>query len=563
MYAADFETTVDRDESGKPSVRVWIWGMVDVNIGGDSYEWSKTITEFMERAQKHNATIYFHNLKYDGNYIVYWLLTNGYKYDHQTERRSTLEPGHFRVLYSDKGKFFSMTVHFHNGRTVEFRDSLKKIPMRLAEIPGAFNLPESKGDMDYDALRPVGHEPTPEEHDYTRRDVLILGEAVRQVHESGATRLTVGSDALHEYKGLMGDKWFRSTFPVLAAPMDKEIRHAYRGGFTYADPRFRGQRQGSGLVLDVNSLYPYIMYDRLIPYGEPRYSRGLPKTTTAYPLSIFSVELTAKLKPGKIPCIQIKNDIRYNGNEYLTIIKEPTSISVTNVDWQLINEHYDVDVHAYGGGWLFHAAEGLFDEYIDKWSAIKAESKGGQRAIAKLFLNSLYGKYATNTNVTGKYPELVDGAVKWVRGADQNRPPVYTAAGVFITAYARELTIRAAQSSYGSFAYADTDSLHLLRDTTAPLVGIPHGIDVHPSRMGAWKLEYYFDEALYVRPKSYLERKSDGTYEVAWAGVPEAMSEQFTFDSMIEGRELVGKLNPVNVPGGQYLQPTKYTLNLH
>ncbi len=66
------------------------------------------------------------------------------------------------------------------------------------------------------------------------------------------------------------------------------------------------------------------------------------------------------------------------------------------------------------------------------------------------------------------------------------KEPIYTAAGVFITSHARALTIRAAQASYDVFAYADTDSLHLLTDT------VPDGIDVDPVRMGAGKFEYAF-----------------------------------------------------------------------
>src|SRR5690606_33639890 len=129
-----------------------------------------------------------------------------------------------------------------------------------------------------------------------------------------------------------------------------------------------------------------------------------------------------------------------------------------------------------------------------------AESTGGQREIAKLHLNSLYGKFASNPNVTGKIPILENDKVRFVSGEPATKEPVYTAAGVFITSYARGLTIRAAQQSYGVFAYADTDSLHLLSDT------VPDGVDIHPTRMGAWKFEYAFSEAHFVRAKVYLEK---------------------------------------------------------
>ena len=40
----------------------------------------------------------------------------------------------------------------------------------------------------------------------------------------------------------------------------------------------------------------------------------------------------------------------------------------------------------------------------------------GLRTIAKLMLNSLYGKFALNPNVQGKYPVLDNGIIKYELG---------------------------------------------------------------------------------------------------------------------------------------------------
>jgi hypothetical protein len=248
--------------------------------------------------------------------------------------------------------------------------------------------------------------------------------------------------------------------------------------------------------------------------------------------------------------------------EYLREVKEPTTLWVTSVDWELWNDHYDIEVYSYNGGWLFKAAHGFFDDYINKWMAVKANSTGGSREIAKLHLNSLYGKFASNPNVTSKIPILENGHVRFVTGEPETRAPVYTAMGAFITAYAREITIRAAQVNYATFAYADTDSLHLLTHE------VPADIHVHPSDLGAWKLEYHFQEALYVRAKFYLERECvdpKGAVE-PWvnrmAGVPEHVSERMTFDDVFDGNVLHGKLTPKNVPGGIVLMDAPFTIKL-
>jgi len=498
----------------------------------------------------------FFNLKFDGHFIVDWLLKHGYTHV-EKEKNSGLAKGEFSTLISHQNKFYTMTVRWKNGHTTEFRDAAKKFPnMSVAVVAKAFKMDVQKGDLDYHKERPIGYMPDDEELDYLDRDVRIVAKALRTVIDNGMTRLTVGADALAEYKHLTGEKNFRNIFPLLNEDLDTEIRRAYRGGFTYADDRFKGKRQGSGIVLDVNSLYPSIMYNKPLPYGMPEYVPGKVEPTAQRPLTIFSVTFTAKLKPDHIPCIQIKGSSIFGATEYLKEIEEPTTLMVTNVDWELYNDHYDITVYAYSGGYRFKAATGLFKAYIDKWKAIKETSEGGQREIAKLFMNSLYGKFASNPNVTGKIPILEDGRVRYVVGQPATKEPVYTAMGVFITSFARDLTIRAAQSSYDVFAYADTDSLHLLTDE------IPEGIDVHPTRMGAWKFEYAFEEAHFVRAKVYLERKTDGTYKTAFAGLPQGVASKLTFDDLVEGKVIEGKLQPRSVVGGVILEKMPFTLNL-
>jgi hypothetical protein len=546
---ADFETTTDPTDC-----RVWLWGLTPVH-DPDDWSYGKTIESFMERMMhypKHN--VYFHNLAFDGAFIIDWLLNNGFTH-HQG--RAT-KPQTFTTLISKMAKFYSITVMFANGARVEFRDSMKKLPMSVSNVAKAFKLDEGKGELDYHAHRPVGYDPTPDELDYLRRDLQIVARALHIQFVSGMKKLTVGADSLAEYKHIIGQKEFVRTFPVLHPTMDEDVRQAYRGGFAYADTRFKGKRVGAGRVYDVNSLYPSVMYDRVLPYGEPRWFRGAPEITQDHPLFVVSLTLIAKLKPGHIPCIQIKGSPHFAETVYQTDITEPTTLTCTNVDLALWMDHYDIDVLSWNGGWKFHGITGFFKEYIDKWMAVKENSDGGLRFIAKLHLNSLYGKFATNPDVTPKVPILDEnGVVKLVVGEEEKRNPVYTPVGVFITAYARDVTIRAAQQNYDTFAYADTDSLHLLVNADPP------GLDVHPSKLGAWKYEGAFTEAIYVRAKCYCEHMSDGTYSTHVAGLPESIAEKVTLDDMQHGTVWSGKLSPQRVRGGIVLSSVDFTLNIN
>ncbi len=540
-----------------------------------------TIESFVERVSSMPSIMYFHNLRFDGMFILDWLLNNGYEYVEKFPRNFE-----FTSLISNMGEFFSITVQWGNGKRTEFRDSYKKLPFKVSVIAEAFKLKEAKGVIDYHTPRPVGHKLTWQEREYLAADVLIVARAIKTQIDTGMTRLTVGSDALNEFKKTMGGaKLFERTFPILSDSMDAEIRKAYRGGFTYASPRFAGKVTRSGSTYDVNSLYPSVMYNSLLPYGMPVFAPGFPETTPERPLAIMSVTFTAKLKKDHIPCIQVKGSARFLATEYQTHIKEPVTLSCTNGELELWQDHYDMEILSYNGGWLFHAMEGVFGEYIDKWNAVKANSTGGMRVLAKLFLNSLYGKFASNPDKTGKVPVLGDGIVKLEMGPSNIGEPIYTAMGVFITAYARDITIRAAQKNYATFAYADTDSLHLLTDTD------PDGLHVDPKELGAWKLEYRFDRALFIRAKTYTEHKNaqwchdpvvcadtehgddckhlchaEGGHTAACdhethiAGLPVKVTEAMTIEDFVGGRSFDGKMTPRRVPGGVILEDVPYTL---
>lgn len=536
----DFETTTDPDDC-----RVWAIGLWDVYQ--EKYEDWNNLKAFIADISRDNAVMWFHNLAFDGVFLIDYLLKNGYTHtlaDSPTK-------GEFTTLISNDGKFYNLCIRWKTGKYTEFQDSLKKFPnMSVAKIAKAFKLAEVKGELDYDKYRPVNHRITPVERDYLRRDVLIVGRAIRQVLDNGMRKLTIGADSLEEFKRLTPA--FEHTFPILDIDTDTEIRRAYRGGFTYADPRRIMVETGEGMVFDVNSLYPHMMYAEELPYGEPQEFFGKPLKDCAW---IATARLTAVLYDDHIPCIQIKNNLHFLETEYLREISEPTELTFTNVDWDLWNRQYHIEVDEWKGGYYFKSCVGLFREYIDKWTSIKESSVGGQREIAKLHLNTLYGKFATNPKIVCKIPYLKNDTVAMKIGEPETRNPVYTPVGVFITSHARNFTVSAAQKHYDRFCYADTDSLHLI-GTEMP------DIEIDDRRRGAWKLEEEFIDARFIRAKAYMELLKNGKYSVHIAGLPREIAEQMTFDDIVNGRVIKGKLHPKRVPGGVVLQDVGFRLNI-
>lgn len=545
--AADFETTTDPNDC-----RVWAACAVDIDTL-ETVHLSNSIDSFFEWLQDKNTVCYFHNLKFDGEFILSYLLRNGYKFN------DSRKPKTFDALISDTGQWYSITVIFDKQnkkyKKVTFYDSLKKLPFKVKTIAKAFKLDDEKGEIDYKAYRAPDHQLTEEEKKYIVADCRIVAAALKIQFAKGLKKMTNASDALNGYKEIVDKKNFERWFPVLPVDLDADIRRAYKGGFVYLNPKHKDRRGLQGITLDVNSLYPSVMYDCVLPFGYPMYFEGAPVVDEKYNLFIVRLECAFDLKPDHIPTLQLKHTRRFVETEYLTTSDgDVVEMTLTSVDLALLLDHYDVSSLRYINGYKFKGVTGLFKNYIDYWGHIKETETGALRQLAKLMLNSLYGKFATNPKAAKKVPSLGDeGLVEYRVDDPELRDPVYTAMGAFITAHARNKTIRSAQAVFDRFIYADTDSLHLTG------FDVPVGLDVHPSRLGAWKHEGTFTDSKYIRAKTYMET-IDGVDKVTCAGMPDNVKASVTYDNFHAGSTFTGKLMPRRCVGGVVLVDTTFTI---
>lgn len=552
LYTADFETTTDPADC-----RVWAYGICEIG-NPDNFTYGNDINGFMKWANEQGkATVYFHNLKFDGEFILCWLFENGFKY---VDDRRNLEKNTFTTLISDKGQFYSMEICFERKgkekKSLTIYDSLKILPFSVAAIAKGFNLPISKLEIDYHETREIGHVLTKQEIDYLRNDVDIVARALNTLFEQGLTKMTQGSNALFDYKRTVGTKNFSKWFPV--PDYDYDIRQSYKGGFTYLNPKYKEVDLKDGIVLDVNSLYPSVMYYQPLPYGEGIFFNGKYEKNKIYNLYVQMFTCQFELKDGYIPTIQLKNNLSFVPTQYLTSSDgEDVTLCLTNVDLELFFEHYDVYNIEYHSGWKFKSTVGLFKEYIDKWNKVKMEStingNKAMRTLAKLMLNALYGKFALNPNVQSKIPWYDNGIVKYKLGEKETRDPIYIPVGTFITAWARYKTISSAQKVYDRFIYADTDSLHLIGTE------IPDMLEVDPVKLGAWKHESTFTRARFIRQKSYIE-EIDGVLNITCAGMPDRCYQFVTWDNFHTGMSYAGKLGMTHVNGGIVLKDIPFSI---
>lgn len=578
VYVADFESTTNPEDC-----RVWGWAAGSIIDEKENYV-GTTIESFMdwcENGIEGNALVYFCNLKFDSQFIINWLLFNDYKHVKKSKDRATKT---FTTIISDKGFYYCIEIIFwkkgKNIRKVTIWDSMKLLPFGVEGTAKAFRLPYGKLKIDYDCHNnlPYGAPITKEEEAYIIRDVRIVAHGVRFLRENGLDKMTIGACALAEYKQLIGEDTFKRWFPP--AQYHDDVKPAYKGGYTYLDEKFIGKTVKNGVVLDYNSIYPFVLKTKPLPYGTPIFFKGKYENDKVYPLYTQMLRCQFELKPGKLPMIQIKKSLYSTGNEYLKSSNdEILTFCLNGNELELFLENYKVYNLEYLSGWKFKAAVGMFDAYIDKWNAIKIESKAeenwGMYLLAKLFLNSLGGKFGAGKKRVSKVPYLDDDGVTRYKLTDEEPAKgIYVELASYMTSYAREMIVRDAQRIKDDYAagrskieyiYSDTDSLHLKSDDFA----IPEWIEIDQFKLGSFKFESKFIKGKFLRSKCYIEQSTEDVYgenpeyslKVTVAGMPPECHELVTFNNFKIGAVYKGKKVPKAVKGGVILENIDFTIN--
>lgn len=580
IYSADFETTVYENQD-----HTEVWASALVSLDSDEPVLHHSIGETLQylKDRDEDAILYYHNLKFDGNFWLSYLITElhftqGYEVISDTQvtwkKRKKLNNNEVIYSISSMGQWYEIDFKYR-GHFYTLKDSLKLLPFKLAKIGKDFKTQHQKLDMEYEGYRYAGCPITEQEQEYIKNDVLVLKEALNMMFAEGHDKLTIGACCLSEYKKLLGKEDWEIFFPPLhkieidesiygAPNADAYIRKSYRGGWCYLVEEAQDQTYKDGTTADVNSLYPSMMSSEsgnYYPIGKPQFWRGnqIPIQATK-PNRYYFIRICTRfyLKKDKLPFIQIKNDVHYKSTQMLKTsdvydsktgkyyrtyrdkdgIEHDTRVTMTMTmtDYKLFQEHYKLeDCEILDGCW-FYSEIGIFDMYIQPYAEQKMTSKGAKRQIAKLFLNNLYGKLATSPISSFKIAEeREDESLGYKVIQEQNKEPIYIATGSAITSYSRNFTIRAAQANYygkgkRGFKYADTDSIHCdLKPSEIK------GIKVHDTAFCCWKLEAQWDIAKFVRQKTYVEHVTHEDlqpidkpyYNIKCAGMPDSCKDLF------------------------------------
>ena len=632
-YACDFETTVYDNQSFTE-----VWSACFGELNKDNVEIMPSISDFFNYffRLKDNVKLYFHNLAFDGSFILSYFIKDlkfSQAYDVLTSDGSVvrwketkdMKNGEIKYSISDVGQWYYIIIK-KNNKIIEIRDSLKLLPFSLEEIGDSFNTKHKKLSMNYKGVRYAGCSITDEEKEYIKNDVYVLKEALEIMFGAGHDKLTIGACCVSEYVDLLTKPYIERLYPDLTkfhvgVPVgfkdaDEYIRKSYKGGWCYLKKGCENKVYKNGITADVNSLYPSVMHsdsNNFYPVGKPVFWKGnyIPEQATEKNKYYFiRIKTRFYLKKDKLPCIQIKNTFKYHSNEWLESsdffdkvtnkyydtylnlrgekCKTQVTMTLTQTDYQLIQEQYNLIDFEILDGCYFTAKKGIFDEYISKYKKLKMNSTGAQRTLAKLYLNNLYGKLASGSDSSFKVAYIKnDESLGFYSVMEDNKKTFFIAVGSAITSYARNFTIKAAQANYNTFIYADTDSIHCICEYDKL-----KNIKIHPNEFLCWKIESSWDIGKFIRQKTYVEHiiKKDlkdvkPEYDIKCAGMPKRCKQLFLAsmgegeppdelnDESIEflkvhrslndfcyGLEVPLKLRPKRIKGGVILVDTMFTM---
>ena len=130
-FTADFETATWLDNE----TYVWAWAVCEIG-NPDNIIIDNNIESFMKFLEDNsNSIFYFHNLKFDGEFIISYLFNNGYT--HIINKKDKKDRT-FTTLISDMGLFYTMDIYFKvNGKNVKkvtIVDSLKILNMSVERV---------------------------------------------------------------------------------------------------------------------------------------------------------------------------------------------------------------------------------------------------------------------------------------------------------------------------------------------------------------------------------------------------------------------------------------------
>jgi hypothetical protein len=491
-------------------------------IGNDDYLYFDSLPQFYEwlldiAYKVKTLRVYAHNMDFDFSVlnVLHYMDEYGFTLDD---------------FIIDSGNFLFEFVQ--SGTHVIFTDTAMYFHQSVQALGKYLQFPKLQMPSYYESLDKW--------YTYCQRDVDVIERMYTNYvqflvdYDLGTQGYTIASQAFHAFRHrfMRDDIYIHAIDSVIS-----DERAAYHGGRT--EPFYLGEVQETPIYdLDVNSLYPYVMQKYAYPtkyltsYEQPtlHYVKEMLKSYSAVALCELNTENNIYPYQSDKLIFPIGNFLTWlNTGEILEAIERGDL-----VDIRLI--HFYQQAH-------------IFDDYIAFFYELKRQAThnkdGVKRFMAKLFQNSLYGKFGQKTyevipideragidygidyvvlGDTGKleYRYIING-IEYAKGEPREGFDSFVAIASNVTAYARlhlyHLIERAGKENV---YYCDTDSVFV---NTTGYENLKDELD--DEKLGKLKIEKVFNNLTINGPKDYkgddlvklkgvpkkARRLSDGVYQ--------------------------------------------------
>lgn len=479
-----FRSTGNGEQEKVAIMYEWTFGIYGAVIVGR--EWSEFVSMLSVIASELNLTeekrlcVYVHNLSYEFQFMRKWFEWA-------------------KVFSIDNRKpIYALTT-----AGVEFRCSFLLSGYSLEKLGDdlrTFKVRKLVGSLDYDKPRHSGTELTPEEVAYCVNDVRVvmayIAERIEQDGEiskipmtkTGYVRNYCRNSCFYE-PGVSRKKSFKRARYMdimkglrLTPDEYKQLKRAFQGGFTHANPFYSGKVVQDATSYDFTSSYPCAMLAEQFPMGsserveitsKEQFERNLKLYCCLFDVEFIGLQsqLWFENYLSISRCWGVKTAVVNNGR---IVSAAHLFTTVTEQDYMIIRKFYTWEKIKVGNFRRYKKdylpsdfVRAILKLYRDKTTLKGVDGMEIEYLKSKEMLNSCYGMAVTDI----VRPEIIYSGDEWkepetpdfekaIKEYNGNRGRfLFYPWGVWVTAYARRNLFTGIVEFGTDYVYSDTDSV--------------------------------------------------------------------------------------------------------
>ena len=569
----DIETSSFYKGDEKVSIMyVWMVNINGYNIVGRKWSEFETlcnkISEVFSLSTNRRAIVYVHNLAYEFQFIC--------------KRFNWL-----KVFAIDVRK----PVYALTDLGIEFRCSylLSGYSLeRLGDNLLKYKVNKLVGNLDYSKIRHSETVLTEDELLYCINDVKVVSAYIQEriEHDGDITKLPLtktGYVRQHcKYscfgRGKRQNRLYKKMIQsmTLECKEYEQLKRAFQGGFTHANPFYSGKVIENVSSFDFTSSYPTVMISEKFPMmkGERVNITSTNQFDTYLKLycCLFDVIIEGLESryyfDSYISLSRTWDTVRPVVNNGRIVRADKVCMTITEQDYMIINAMYTWDSMKVGNFVIYRKSylptqfvTTLLDMYKDKTMLKGIQGKDYEYARSKEMLNSAYGMIVTDicrddiSFVNDEWDSVTPSLEKMINKYNTSKSRfLFYPWGVWVTSYARRNLFTGILECKEDYIYSDTDSIKIINADshmsyidkynniiTQKLLAAMnfHGLDddnIFPLTMkgdikplGIWDYEGTYDKFKTLGAKRYLV-ESNGEYHLTVSG----LRKQIAIEYMIQ-----------------------------